>query len=160
MQAGQDCVRRYAPCAWQRLVTVEELWQCKGAAALMRGVLQFVDGGKKALAAAEADSDQPRAHSREEDGGARSLRTFLESFITEEFLPEVYVTFRWESYLQPSQPWACNSHLLMLVGWSTATNDRKVLQVTCVNEWPSQSMKFGQGKLLGRSDKFRWLWTC
>ena len=108
--------------AWQSLVTVEELWQCKGTAASVPGVLQFVDGGKKALAAAEADSDQPRAHSRDEDGGARSLRTFLESFITEEFLPEVYVTFRWESHLQPSLLWVCISSLLMLVERSTETN--------------------------------------
>ena len=71
-------------------------------AASLHGVLQFVDGGKKALAAAEADSDQPRAHSRDEDSSARSLRTFLESFITEEFLPEVYVTFRWDSDLESS----------------------------------------------------------
>ena len=103
---------------------VMKLWQCIGAAALMRGALQFVDGGKKALAAAEADSDQPRAHSRDDDSSARSLRTFLESFITEEFLPEVYVTFRWEPYLQPGQLWACTSSFLMLVGWPNATKLR------------------------------------
>lgn len=58
-------------------------------------VLQFVDGGRKDLAAADAESDQPGAQQpRDQDGSARSLRAFLESFITEEFLPEVYVTFR------------------------------------------------------------------
>jgi len=57
-------------------------------------VLQFVDGGRKALEAAEAGSDQPGAQLPKDQGSARSLRTFLESFITEEFLPEVYVTFR------------------------------------------------------------------
>lgn len=57
-------------------------------------VLQFVDGGRKALEAAEAGSDQPGAQLPRDQGSAHSLRTFLESFITEEFLPEVYVTFR------------------------------------------------------------------
>ncbi len=57
-------------------------------------VLQFVDSGRKALEAAEAGSDQPGAQLPKDQGSARSLRTFLESFITEEFLPEVYVTFR------------------------------------------------------------------
>ena len=99
MQAGQDWICWCDPC----LVDAGDERQSTGAAALRRGVLQFVDGGKKALAAAEADSDQPHAHSRDEDGGARSLRTFLESFITEEFLPEVYVTFRWEPYPPPGQ---------------------------------------------------------
>ena len=57
-------------------------------------MLQFVDGGRKALEAADAGSDQPGAHLPRDQGSARSLRTFLESFITQEFLPEVYVTFR------------------------------------------------------------------
>ncbi|CAL5223746.1 g6307 [Coccomyxa viridis] len=64
------------------------------APALYRPVVQFVDGGRKALEAADAGSDQPGAHLPRDQGSARSLRTFLESFITQEFLPEVYVTFR------------------------------------------------------------------
>lgn len=57
-------------------------------------LLQFVDGGRKALEATDAGSDQPVAQLPRDQGSARSLRTFLESFITQEFLPEVYVTFR------------------------------------------------------------------
>jgi hypothetical protein len=56
---------------------------------------QFDDGARKALEAANADSDHPSSSkSKEQETSARILRSFLETFISEEFLPEVYVTFR------------------------------------------------------------------
>lgn len=57
--------------------------------------MQFVDGARRALEAAEVDSDQPGTPgSKERESAAKVLRSFLETFISEEFLPEVYVNFR------------------------------------------------------------------
>ncbi len=56
---------------------------------------QFVDGARRALEAAEGESDQPGTPtSKECEAAAKLLRRFLETFISEEFLPEVYVNFR------------------------------------------------------------------
>ncbi|BDA48578.1 probable exocyst complex component 4 at N-terminal half [Coccomyxa sp. Obi] len=66
------------------------------APALYRPVVQFVDGARRALEAAEGESDQPGTPtSKEREAAAKVLRTSLETFISEEFLPEVYVNFRW-----------------------------------------------------------------
>ena len=54
-----------------------------------------MDGARKALEAADGESDQPAASAaKEHEGNAKLLRTFLETFISEEFLPEVYITYR------------------------------------------------------------------
>ncbi len=55
-----------------------------------------MDGARRALEAAEGESDQPGTpSSKEREASAKVLRSFLETFISEEFLPEVYVNFRW-----------------------------------------------------------------
>lgn len=57
-----------------------------------------MDGGRRALEAADTETDQPGTPgSKEREQAAKVLRTFLETFVSEEFLPEVYVNFRWGS---------------------------------------------------------------
>ncbi|KAK9837523.1 hypothetical protein WJX81_008555 [Elliptochloris bilobata] len=67
------------------------------APALYKPVLQFVEGANKALAAAEGDAGGARQGGEQEQARAaanRALLDYLEAFVSDEFLPEVYVDFR------------------------------------------------------------------
>lgn len=46
----------------------------------------------------EGSDDTPPA-----EAGGRLLRSFIDSFVTEDFLPEVYVDFRW-TLVNPASP--------------------------------------------------------
>ena len=62
--------------------------------------LQFVDGTGRLLSTAEQSSTSGW-FSRDDTSKAglqRSLRAYMESFITEKFLPEVYLDFRYTAY--------------------------------------------------------------
>ncbi|KAL3138889.1 hypothetical protein ABBQ32_005714 [Trebouxia sp. C0010 RCD-2024] len=62
---------------------------------LYRPTVQFVDGSSRLLSTADRDSS-PGWFAKEDTkpGAARSLRMFMESFVTEKFLPEIYLDFR------------------------------------------------------------------
>ena len=57
--------------------------------------VQFVDGSSRLLSTAERESS-PGWFAKEDakPGAAKSLRMFMESFVTEKFLPEIYLDFR------------------------------------------------------------------
>lgn len=82
-----------------------------------------MDGGKRALEAADIETDQPGTPgSKEREQAAKILRSFLETFISEEFLPEVYVNFRWEPptkfypfYLLPPAFFKCLHTILLSI---------------------------------------------
>ena len=58
-------------------------------------MLQFVDGSSRLLSSAERDSSTGWFGKEDsKPGAARSLRMFMESFVTEKFLPEIYLDFR------------------------------------------------------------------
>ncbi len=58
-------------------------------------MLQFVDGSSRLLSSAERDSSTGWfGKGDSKPGAARSLRMFMESFVTEKFLPEIYLDFR------------------------------------------------------------------
>lgn len=61
--------------------------------------LQFVDGSGRLLSIAERDSSTGwfSKEDTSKPGVARSLRMFMESFVTEKFLPEIYLDFRWDA---------------------------------------------------------------
>ena len=57
--------------------------------------MQFVDEARRALEAADREDQAGGATAAApKDPSQRMLRTFLETFISEEFLPEVYVNYR------------------------------------------------------------------
>ena len=58
--------------------------------------VQFVDGSSRLLSTAEKDSSSPGWFAKEDTkpGAAKSLRMFMESLVTERFLPEIYLDFR------------------------------------------------------------------
>lgn len=57
--------------------------------------LQFVDGSGRLLSTAERDYGAGWFGKEDSKPGAvKSLRLFMESFVTERFLPEVYLDFR------------------------------------------------------------------
>ncbi|KAL0041964.1 hypothetical protein WJX79_010411 [Trebouxia sp. C0005] len=62
---------------------------------LYRPTVQFVDGSARLLNTAERDSSGGWFSKEDtKPGAARSLRMFMESFVTEKFLPEIYLDFR------------------------------------------------------------------
>lgn len=70
---------------------------------LYRPVVQFVDGAGRVLGTMDPDTDSmssagsgwvKNAEDKNREAAARALRSFMESFVTEVFLPEVYVDFR------------------------------------------------------------------
>ncbi|DBA83817.1 TPA: hypothetical protein ACH3X1_006340 [Trebouxia sp. C0004] len=62
---------------------------------LYRPTVQFVDGSARLLNTAERDNIGGWFSKEDtKPGAARSLRMFMESFVTEKFLPEIYLDFR------------------------------------------------------------------
>ena len=58
-------------------------------------VMQFVDSSSRLLSTAEREiSSGWFAKEESKPGAAKSLRMFMESFVTEKFLPEIYLDFR------------------------------------------------------------------
>ena len=60
------------------------------------GMLQFVDGSSRLLTTAERDSTGGwfGKEDTSKSTAARSLRTYMESFVTDKFLPAIYLDFR------------------------------------------------------------------
>lgn len=59
-------------------------------------MLQFVDGSERLLRTAEQSSSSGwfTRDASSKAGSQRSLRAYMEAFVTEKFLPEVYLDFR------------------------------------------------------------------
>lgn len=57
--------------------------------------VQFVDGSSRLLSTAEREGASGWfAKEDTKPGAAKSLRMFMESFVTDKFLPEIYLDFR------------------------------------------------------------------
>lgn len=94
--------------------------------------MQFVDGSSRLLSTSDRDSS-PGWFAKEDTkpGAAKSLRMFMESFVIDKFLPEIYLDFRSAT---PQNPFAgADVTCLYMPCCSCGCKERQ----PCNNEGPS-----------------------
>lgn len=85
--------------------------------------MQFVDEARRALEAADREDQggAAAAAAQKADPSGRMLRAFLEAFISEEFLPEVYVNYRRALFFFLSPQNCCNANTHIYITTPIAT---------------------------------------